>query len=31
MSGYTKWFDETKYMSFMIKDLELLKNVIKFG
>ena len=31
MSAYRKDFDETKYMSFFIKDDELLKNIIKFG
>ena len=31
MSAYRKDFDETKYMSFFIKDDELLKNMIKFG
>ena len=31
MSAYRKNFDETKYMTFFIKDNELLKNVIKFG
>ena len=31
MSAYRKDFDETKYMSFLIKDDELLKNMIKFG
>ena len=31
MCAYRKYFDETKYMSFWIKDDELLKNMIKFG
>ena len=31
MRAYRKDFDETKYMSFFIKDDELLKNMIKFG
>ena len=31
MSAYRKDFDETKYMSFFIKNDELLKNMIKFG
>ena len=31
MSTYRKDFDETKYMSFFIKNDELLKNMIKFG
>ena len=31
MSVYRRDFDETKYMTFLIKDDELLKNIIKFG
>ena len=31
MSAYRKDCDETKYMFFLIKDDELLKNIIKFG
>ena len=31
MSAYRKDVDETKYMSFLIKVDELLKNIIKFG
>ena len=31
MSAYRKDFDETKYISLLIKDDELLKNTIKFG
>ena len=31
MSAYRRDFDETKYMSFLIKDDELLKNIITFG
>ena len=31
MSTYRKNFDETKYMTFFMKDNELLKNIIKFG
>ena len=31
MSAYRRDFDKTKYMSFFIKDDELLKNMIKFG
>ena len=31
MSAYRKDFDETKYMSFFIKDDELLKNIINVG
>ena len=31
MSGYAESFDETKYISFLIKDEELLKNTIKSG
>ena len=30
MSAYRRDFDETKYMSFLIKDDELIKNIIKF-
>ena len=30
MSVYRRDFDETKYMTFLIKDDELLKNIIKF-
>ena len=31
MSAYRKEFDETKYMSFLTKDDELLENIMKFG
>lgn len=31
MNGCTENFDETKYMSFLIKDDELLANIIKSG
>ena len=31
MTAYRKDFDETKYMSFLIKDYEVLKNTIKFA
>ena len=31
MTVYRKDFDETKYMSFLMKDDELLKNTISFG
>ena len=31
MSAYRKDFDETKYMSFLIKNNELLKNIMEFG
>ena len=31
MSAYRKDFDESKYMSFLIKDKELLENIMKFG
>ena len=31
MSAYRRDFDETKYMYFLIKDNELLKNIMKFG
>ena len=31
MSVYRRDFDETKYMTFLIKDDELLKNIMKFG
>ena len=31
ISGYARSFDETKYMSFLIKDEKLLKNTIKSG
>ena len=29
--GYTKKFDEAKYMSLLVKDSKLLKNMPKFG
>ena len=31
MSAYRRDFDETKYMSFLIKNDELLKKLMKFG
>ena len=31
MSAYRRDFDETKYMSFLIKDEELQENIMKFG
>ena len=31
MNGYVKCFDENKYTSFLIKDGDLLKNMIKSG